>query len=420
MNRTNARGLRGIGQAGFRVFLAGWSLLFLSSAVWLATHKSADAEILGRYSPAYATLLAAVAGLALISVGAHFGPVYRHLLKAGDRIILLFFSILIGLVAAEVATRILDPLGVSYFEETNRYHLDKMPDPTLVYKHRPGLRRSYQGVEVSINELGLRDRVLTEKRKDELRLLMLGDSITFGWGVPVEQTFSRRLEEILSRKLGRDVRTVNAGVGSYNTVQEYAFLKEYADTIEPDFVSLLFNSNDIHPNRPPFDPWAKRSLRGKTPPQTIYLLLKRSWLCRLLIVFPQAVIAYAHEGDAGSANRHSPGWKESMESIRAMARFCRERKTGLVVFFYQGVGDMSPLDEALLAEITEIGGKMDFPVIVVKPWDAATGRSRVANSTIDAHPNAQGHAIIAAGMADHIMENLPAPDRKKGVHSAAP
>lgn len=253
----------------FRVFLASWSIFFLALLAWLATHKSSEATILGRYSSTYFILLGGITILTLMSLLAHFRPAYRYLQRERDKIILLFFSIFISLIAAEMATRTFDPLGISYFEEAGKYHLDKEPDSVLVYKHMPGLTRIYQGVEVSINERGLRDRAPTKKREGELRLLLLGDSVTFGWGVPVAQTFSRRLEAILSLRLERPVRTVNAGVGSYNTVQEYAFLKKYAYTIEPDIVSLLYVTNDIEPNYPPFNPWSKRSLRGKSPPEAI-------------------------------------------------------------------------------------------------------------------------------------------------------
>ena len=190
----------------FRVFLASGSVFFLALLAWLATHKSSEATILGCYSSTYFILLGGITILTLMFLLAQFRPVYSYLQRERDKIILLFFSIFISLIAAEVATRTLDPLGISHFEEASKYHLDKVPDSALVYKHAPGLTRIYQGVEVSINELGLRDRDLTKKHEGELRLLLLGDSVTFGWGVPVEQTFSRQLEAILSLRLERPVR----------------------------------------------------------------------------------------------------------------------------------------------------------------------------------------------------------------------
>ena len=65
--------------------------------------------------------------------------------------------------------------------------------------------------------------------------------------------------------------------GSYNTVQEYAVLRTYADVIEPDVVVLLYVENDIEPNDPPFDPWSETSLQGKSSGTVIQMLLQKSW-----------------------------------------------------------------------------------------------------------------------------------------------
>ena len=218
----------------FRAFLGSGFILFLALLGWLAIHKSSEPTILGRYSFTYFALLIGVAALVIVSLLAQATFFYRRLHKVRREIILVLSSILVSLIMAEVAIRVFDPLGISYFREGSRYQLDLIPDPILVYKHAPSLQRVYQGVSVSINELGLRDRDLEKKKKGELRILLLGDSVTFGWGVPVETTFGRKLETLLAAKLGHPVRTVNSGVGGYNTVQEQAFIRTYIDVIEPD------------------------------------------------------------------------------------------------------------------------------------------------------------------------------------------
>ena len=85
------------------------------------------------------------------------------------------------------------------------------------------MRGAYQGVTISTNALGFRDRELERKQDGELRILLLGDSITFGYGVSAEETYGRKLEAILASRLGRRVRTVNAGIGGFNTVQDTRF-----------------------------------------------------------------------------------------------------------------------------------------------------------------------------------------------------
>ncbi|HEV8722249.1 MAG TPA: SGNH/GDSL hydrolase family protein [Candidatus Binatia bacterium] len=120
---------------------------------------------------------------------------------------------------------------------------------------------------VSINKLGLRDRELERKQDQELRILLLGDSVTFGWGVPIEATFGRRLELYWPQKEG-PVRTINSGVGGYNTVQEYAFLRSFVDTVEPEMVVLLYVRNDIESNDPPFELWTELDLHKRHFPMS--------------------------------------------------------------------------------------------------------------------------------------------------------
>jgi lysophospholipase L1-like esterase len=384
----------------FRLFVASWSGAFLALLGWLATQQSSESSILGRYSPRYFTLLLGIAALVTISLLAQWPAFYRRLHTVRREILLTLSSVLISLVIVEVAIRVFDPLGVSYFQEAARYHLDKLPDPLLVYKHAPGLQRTYQGVRVFINELGLRDRNPEKKQDGELRILLLGDSVTFGWGVPIEATFGRKLESTLASKLERPVRTVNTGVGGYNTVQEYAVLRAYADVIEPDIVVLLYVKNDIEPNDSPFDPWPQVSLQGKSPPEAITILLWKSWLYRL----GRFVFQYSHSHDPASLDKNSRGVKESMDTLSAMATFCREHIMNFVTFFYQTKGEpLAGFSSTLFSEIQIIGQHDSFPVANVGAWWGDVDMRSVTNSTVDSHPNERGHAILAAGMADFLM-----------------
>jgi len=66
------------------------------------------------------------------------------------------------------------------------------------------------------NSFGLRSpEVAVPKPAGTFRILSLGDSRTFGWGLADEATYSRRLERLLSElpKLNREPRTSLGGVG---------------------------------------------------------------------------------------------------------------------------------------------------------------------------------------------------------------
>ncbi len=304
-----------------RLVLAAWSLALLALGVWLATHVSAAPIVLNRYSRGYFAVVACTLALAGLSLLAQTRRLYRHLWRWRHEILLLMVSGPLAIAVLEAALRVFEPFGLSYFREASRHHLDKVPDPILVYKLAPNLRRTYQSVEVTTNELGLRDRGL-ERKAGELRVLLLGDSVTFGWGVPVEATFAHRLEAILESRLRRPVRTVNAGVSSYNTVQEHAFLDRHGDALGPQIVVLVYVSNDVEPNDPPFDPWSKLSTAGKSPPEVLRLQVQKAWLLRL------AVFSLRHAAFRGRQpiDRNDRGFKESMSarwrSTRSLA--CRD------------------------------------------------------------------------------------------------
>jgi len=222
--------------------------------------------------------------------------------------------------------------------------------------------------------------------------------VTFGWGVPVETTFGRRLETLLTAKLGHPVRTVNSGVGGYNTVQEHAFLRTYIDVIEPDIVILLYVRNDIESNDAPFDPWSQLALHGKTPPEVIHILLGKSWLYRLGVFG----LKYSRSRGLTSLNKNARGLRESMNALSEIATLCLERNVRFVTFFYRPKRE-SLSSVALLSEISSIGNRYGFPVVDIGTWWGQVEMRSITNSTTDPHPNKRGHEILAMGMADFLL-----------------
>lgn len=108
-------------------------------------------------------------------------------------------------------------------------------------------RQTEHGDPIHINDLGLRDEDFPRhKPTGEYRILLLGDSLTFGIGVAQEQTFPRRLHhQLLTRCGGGSVRVMNAGVMGYDSKQERDYLTAYGFDLEPDLVVVMFFHNDI-------------------------------------------------------------------------------------------------------------------------------------------------------------------------------
>src|SRR5438477_12643615 len=94
---------------------------------------------------------------------------------------LVLFGLLLALIAGELAVRRFAPQQRALSVALRGLYV---PDRELGYRMRPGFHRHVRTAElesdVRTNALGLRDRELAPPRADRLRLLVLGDSFTFG------------------------------------------------------------------------------------------------------------------------------------------------------------------------------------------------------------------------------------------------
>src|SRR5207344_2701442 len=95
--------------------------------------------------------------------------------------------------------------------------------------------------------LGLRGPEVTAKRPGELRILALGDSFTYGYGVQDAETYPAVLEALL-RERGHDVSVLNAGVPGYSTDQSYAYFLGAGLDLEPDVVIVGIHCSDVSDN----------------------------------------------------------------------------------------------------------------------------------------------------------------------------
>jgi len=120
-----------------------------------------------------------------------------------------------------------------------------------------------------INNLGFRGRDVPAARRTRHRIVTLGDSFTFGWGVDVEDSWPRVLEVRLQER-GIDVEVANLGQpGGYPA--QYAEVAERAlPLLRPDLVIVALNQADDLaqtlreglPGPRPSEPAAPRALKS--------------------------------------------------------------------------------------------------------------------------------------------------------------
>ncbi len=172
---------------------------------------------------------------------------------------LVLGSLICTLAAVEMGLRLFTKL-TEIPNETPRYMF--RASDTLGYE----MARNFNGImyapgryriKVQTNSLGLReDREFGKKGEKDFRILVLGDSITFGKGVEAEEAFPRVLERFLKKHFDDSYcwEVINAGVSGYGTRQEFAYLKESGLKLMPDVVILgFFPGNDLADNMGWFD-----------------------------------------------------------------------------------------------------------------------------------------------------------------------
>ena len=382
------------------------SLLVLMTLVFGLMHKSDQPQILGRYSLSYALLL--------LGMFAALACLFWILIKGGPRLerwtanlYVFMVSMLIMLLVVEWGLRVFNPFGVEFFHLLP-YHMQGMvDDPLLGYKHDKTISYMLGSRRVTINDHGLRDTDIPYVKPDnEKRILVLGDSVTFGWGVSQGEAFSDQMEPLLREQTGGHWQVINAGVNGYNTEQEAAYLRSEGMRYSPDYVLLIYVSNDVDSVLDPNETtWRRYPEFPPSLPEGINRLQQLSYLNQLTHLFvrmhemDQARAAAARgddptsRGESRSMTGH-PDWLRSKTALLDIARQCREAGIPLLVGLYSSLD--GGFDPAFIDELQQEG--IDA-IHMQSAWEGVPeGEAHV--SRIDSHPSALVHVKIAGYLVE--------------------
>ncbi|MFH1888964.1 MAG: hypothetical protein ABH806_02605 [Candidatus Omnitrophota bacterium] len=105
------------------------------------------------------------------------------------------------------------------------------------------------GIPFTLNSRGLRDYEF-ESRKEQgaIRIMALGDSVTFGCQNKLSDTYSKQLEKMLNKDENKVYQVINCGLimtSGVGTSIEYYGLLNSINGINPDLVILGFCLNDV-------------------------------------------------------------------------------------------------------------------------------------------------------------------------------
>jgi len=217
-------------------------------------------------------------------------------------LILILGTILMMLVVNEVFLRIY------YFGSIVRVSNQEsrvLPHPTRGYTLSPGTHTWHQeldfAVPINVNSQGLRGPEISPKGSKQ-RILIIGDSTTYGSGVPEDQIIPALLEKEFNPAV---VDVVNGSFTTYNTVQELLFLEEEGLSFKPDLVILAFSPNtDIQANT-----LALQTLHQKHKKRP-YAILTQDGTLQLDLTYVEKF--YRKQQEQSQVPKTSSFWKEQV------------------------------------------------------------------------------------------------------------
>jgi lysophospholipase L1-like esterase len=284
------------------------------------------------------------------------------------------------------------------------------PDPRIVYELVPGLDVTFLGAPLRTNSDGFRGPLVPAARtRPAVRVVGLGDSVMFGWGVAEEDTYLARLVPLLEAgSPGVAWEVVNTAVPGYNTAMEVATLEAKGLRFDPDLVVLNVVGNDL-------------GLPNFVEEEPDVLSLRRSFLLdfvrarlagtpapgRRLVGVAPGERRFGGEADLARVPARYrglvglPAFRAAMERLRDLGR---ERGFAVVVLAHPDAPDFAR------ASAREMGFALVETGDAVRSWAREHGVEDIQQPPLtvtpeDPHPSAVGHAIIAAVLADSLRSS---------------
>ena len=318
------------------------------------------------------------------------------------RLTLLLVSSALAVLVAEVGVR----LTLPYFRPSAQivFHLnaDGVPLGAPGERVRVSTPKGDWDIDVTFNRLGLRDpKDLAQARADDL--FVVGDSFTFGWGIPDGGRYS----DLLEKRLGHPVFNI-AIPGDF---RDYAGLLRYAEKSGASIHRLIVGvcmENDLKEYRATAAP-------APPPQRPRFREQVRVWLkTHSALYLAASHILQARLGAGGLLQKL--GVARSVEQLTAQNAFSEEllassrdellaitagRRAVVLLIPSRGLwsGENIATEQRVHERFAALLGAAGLTVLDMRPILEATGAPLDFYFTTDPHWNARGHAAAAEALA---------------------
>lgn len=244
---------------------------------------------------------------------------------------------------------------------------------------------------------------LWQKPQGRMRILIIGDSVSFGIGVPSESLYSRHLERYL-RTFRPNLDVVNQGVLGYMASEGVAVLVHQVHKRSPDLIVWQLHINDLIA----MEGWA---------PRPVALALPDSWRKELrlvsLIEHRLSVTGHIRDMEAQYGREADPVVTDERteDFIRAAAwagKTLRIQGLPCIAMLYpypDYIGKKYPFT-GLHRIFEENCRKAGIIPLDLLPWLRGLSNGELWVDQSDNHPNARGHRIMAEALAVTLAKHF--------------
>lgn len=318
---------------------------------------------------------------------------------------LLIASVAVVLLMAEAGFRLFRP--VQYLKPPSSVPLEERREtlyrrsrvPGLSYEMIPGRNGTFEGMQVRTNSFGMRGgEPAPDATPGLFRILVLGDSFTFGFGVAEEEAYPAVLMKILNDRLpptGGRYEVLNLGVLGYSTRDEAIRLAHVSPSLHPKGVILGYVLND-----PEIDP--RPSLHKVFDRPSWW---RRSHVLRLLHLAGNTLEVWRFGGGDYLRYLHAPGrekWQSVVDGFAAVRDLAARGDFRVMVVIFPMIperdwGGYSYTD--LHRRVGEAAAACGFEVVDLLEPFSKQSPAQLRVSTGDGHPTALGHRLAAEAIA---------------------
>lgn len=207
-------------------------------------------------------------------------------------------ALLVGLIATVGVDRF---VGVVKYGEQKPVGIIFTPNSEAVYE------AADFGFRAKINSLGFRDREFSLQKTADFRVIAIGDSYTYGWGVGIEEAWPKVLEGDLNRD-GLDVEVADLGSPGASPVRYAEIAEKAIPILKPDLVVVgVLQGDDVEQLKPAQPSAAAHDIRRTTNANIVTRFVKR--------LYPNLLHALSDLREKGKTQLVTSEWEHEAQSI---------------------------------------------------------------------------------------------------------